>query len=624
MNRRTITITLTTIIFAVIMTSCLDFFKNFTKNKETTVDYIPVQLSEGSSWVFVDHTGARIGNQEWEFEPTVSKNGVFIAQADSGLTVYKWHKDVAEPVEGLTKLVSAGSYNEGVIPVCGRMERIRIADADGKTVFTLDPIEGKEVSSCALAMHDGMLIISDSKGKSGAVDKEGNLVVKPIYDMMSDYSDGVALAMKYPTNMEDDPEFFVVDKEGKETKIKAKIGMDNLICGIEAFSHGSCYMSAPLDTSYTTTKYVKISPNGNTVVTDTLVGEWAYLDNNSYIEAYVSNDKNVQIWKDPNGKTIKKFTDGYCMADKKFLVFSESYNFETNTKPKVQIFNLEGQEIAKFTGNYSEYCPGGEFGLIVTELSESWEPTSVIMIDEEGKNVPDFKFFNCGMKEDIMLNDMGEEGECERATVNSAYIDMTAAASTMAKMLGTGMVKGKETYYIGQSVADVLKGSNARFYSGKDRTFEIPTDTITWTLGEGPGFRINGEATSSTNIVAPTYKKYFDTVYTDYYGTRWGYWRQKQTGVVFNSKATVESFDLKLSTNYPSGHELREGLKRHLKKSGFTLVASSDNYDEYHNGNDGILIYGSTDSNGVGAIVSNKSKLSKLTDSEKSALAATL
>lgn len=611
---------LSLLFFGNYIASCSSFFGG---DEEPPIDYIPVQLNEGGSWVFVDHTGTQIGTQEWEFEPTVSVDGVFIAQLDSGMTVYRWEGNVAKPIEGLTSLVEVGEYHEGVIPVCRRLERIRVADKMGNTKFTLDPIDGNEIMSCALAMKDGMLVITDSKGKTGAVDKDGNLVIKPTYDMMSDFNGGVALAMNYPENYVGDPTYFVVDKEGNATKIKARIGSDEIMCALEGFSHGYAYLSAPYDTITGTATHIRISPDGTAVATDTLVNSWDYLENNSHIATISKGDSISNVWVDADGKKLRNFNQNWPSAELRFVT-EYDYNYTTN-ETKITVYNLEANPIAKFNGSRSFFCPGGQFGLIVAKIPEDdYKPTEVTMIDNEGKEVENFRFASFGRKLTIYPEADLDEGECGRTQVFSAYIDVTAAASTLSKMLGSGSVKGKQTFYIGQSVAEVLDGENARFFNGGDRTFTIPTDTVTYTLGEGPGFWINGEAKSSTSITSAVYKKYFDHVYTDYWGTRWGYWRNKQTGVKFNPAAKIESFDLRLTTFFPASQELREGLKRHLKKSGFTLVESSENYDEYHNNFNAVLIYGSPDSKGIGAIISEIKTLSKMSDKEKSALAAKL
>lgn len=395
---------------------------------EDVIDYVPVQVSEESPWVFVDHTGTRIGTQKWEFKPTVSKGGVFIAQVDSGLTVYKWDRDVAKPITGLTDLVEAGSYNEEVIPVCNRRERLRIANAMGETVFTLNPIDGKEIKSCAVAMSDGMLIITDSDGKSGAVDKEGNIIVKPAYDFIGDFSEGVALAVNFPENDNGYSDLFIIDKKGNVTKVNKKIdiSVDDFDQYGHDFIHGYCYVRN-YDKTIIPFNFIKISTDGNVSGTNTYISKYSYLTDGSYIEELI-DDSTKYILKSPNGKIIKEFTEGYCSCEGKFVcntIICPTSTFHLN--PRVNddnyIYNIEGKEIANYTGDYSSCYLGGKFGLLLINFNELIKPISVTMIDENGKEIPKFHFANCGISRDIVLLHPEEMEPWSRLAVYSNYND---------------------------------------------------------------------------------------------------------------------------------------------------------------------------------------------------------
>lgn len=208
--------------------------------------------------------------------------------------------------------------------------------------------------------------------------------------------------------------------------------------------------------------------------------------------------------------------------------------------------------------------------------------------------------------------------------VTSAYVDLTAAASKFASMIRDGQVKGKDFYYIGQPISEVLSGENARFYNGADREVPIPTESTKYNVAMGPGFWVDGNIHSSANLVAPTYSKYLDVVYYDYYGNAYGYWKKRQNGVKFNPSAKIEGFDLVIHTNHNSGAKLRECIGKQLINSGYVLVGSGDAYDEYQNSQRGIVVYGTSNTRGAGALVKDKDKLKKLSSEDKSALAASI
>ena len=129
MKKYSILLFLLSCLMTGIMISCI-------KSTAGNIEYIPVQKSDGGAWVFIDSKGERIGDQEWEFEPTVTIDGVFTARSDSGLTVYRWDGKEARPIDSLRNLVSVGVYNEGLLPVTPSMKRIRVVDGKGNIKFT--------------------------------------------------------------------------------------------------------------------------------------------------------------------------------------------------------------------------------------------------------------------------------------------------------------------------------------------------------------------------------------------------------------------------------------------------------------------------------------------------------
>lgn len=589
-------------IAAVMMVSC-----NGDSNNE--VQYIPVQITEGGAWSFINEKGERVGTQEWEFEPSVTRNGIFTARTDSGLTVYRWDKDVAKPIDSLRNLVSVGVYNDGLLPVTPMMQRIRIVDKSGKTKFELEPIAGQEISSCALQFSEGLLVVNTVDGKSGVIDKDGKLVVEPKYSEISNFKNGYALAVNYNyDNYEDGPSYFIIDKEGQVKPVKGKFGYEEGECTyVPEFQNGVATVAGPMDTVNYTYNSVEINVEGK--VTPLKGNQYRQvLDNGAVIIYDYQNETSSYTWRDPEGKIFMKETEGSLNGMGKYVTL--------NRNEELTLFLDDGQELGKFKGNLYAQWPGGKFGPILTEYDKDYN-TTYTLLDAEGKKIPGAKYHGVGVSDYVDLEYYGEGDMCNEY-VTSAYVDVTAAATKLAQM-AQGNVKGKEYYYLGQSVADILAGNNASYYSGSGRTFSLPTDS-TGQLASGAGFWVSGTGKSSSDIVAPTYQHYFEVHHYDYYGRAWGWNRTRQVGVHFNSSAKVASFDIQLHTNHPSGARLREAVGRKMKADGYTLVTSAPNYDEYTNGGNDVIIYGTNQSHGVGAIVGAKS----MSESEKSSLSANL
>lgn len=588
-------------------------------NSSKEVEYIPVQTTEDGAWIFIDSNGERVGEQEWEFQPSMTIGGIFSARDEDGLiTVYRWKGKEAQPVDSLRNLVSVGVLSEGMMPVTPQMERIRIVDRDGDVKFVLDPIDEKEITSCAAQFSEGLLIVTNSDGKTGVINSKGDVIVAPEYNDITNYSDGFALAAKYDyDNFEAGPKYYVLDKEGNATKVKGEFGFEESECGImlQPFCNGYTYVDAkPVEESdgYTYSQY-RVSTDGT--ATKLSSSNWVTpLRNGGVITYAYKNDQSVYTWTDKE--------DAEVMKKKGSDVFMGAYGNYVGVKSndKYTIYDLDGQEAFKLKGENSPYWSEGKFGLITVDYDES--PAVYQLLDKEGNAIKGAKFYGVGTNEVVNLSDEDMVYDCGNTTVTSAYVDITAAASKLATMLTEG-VKGKSYYYLGESAADILSGDNANYYSGQTTSFSLPTDS-TYYLASGAGFWINGSGLTNTRIVEPTYQQYFQVDHYDWWGRPWGYNRTKQVGVHFNKSAKVIAFDLKLHTNHPSGQALREALARRLKKASYTLTKEENNYEEYTNGNRNILVYGNQETNGIGAIVyDNNSGFSK-TSAEKAALASQL
>ncbi len=588
-------------------------FQSCTKSSDE-VTYIPVQLTDGGAWTFIDSKGERVGSQEWEFEPTVTLGQIFTAQSDSGLTVYRWHGNEAKPIDSLQNLVSVGVLSEGLLPVTPAMQRIRIVDTDGDTKFILEPIDGQEIGSCANQFKENRLIVSTINGKAGVIDNNGNVIVKPKYSAISDYNGGYALAVDYNYDkMDAGPTYYVLDIEGNVTNVKGKFGYSEGDCEfIPEFEGGLAVVNGEADTTKTeyTPNLLAISTDG-TVTPAKDNNSTTTLDNGAKIvTTYNYKDYSTSsIWYDKEGKEYLK-TDG-----KQTITAGGQYVMLSSPDESV-LYDQDGRELNKFQGQKEMYVPGGKFGPVLVDRQNS--PTTYTLLTPEGQSIEGLTLYGVGIKDYLNINE--DEINCE-TRVTSAYVDITAAATKLVNMIRMNMVKGKDSYYLGQSIADILSGENARFYNGKDRTISIPTDS-TGSLGSGAGFWINGTAKSSANIVAPVYQHYFEVHHYDYWGTAWGWNRQRQVGVKFNPAAKVQSFDIQLHTNHASGSRLREAIGRRLKTDGYTAVTSTNNYDEYSNGTSTIIIYGTRDSRGVGAILG--AKAGSIKDSDKATLAASI
>lgn len=617
---------------AITLTSC----NNSGENDDMA--YIPVQEEENGPWVFINSKGEKIGDQSWEYEPSITVNGLFTAQVDEGLTVYKWSGSKATPLDSLTNLVSVGVLHDGLLPVTPPMQRIRLVDGNGKLKFTLDPIGGKEVTSCASQFTEGLLVISTSDGKEGVIDTKGDIVVKPDrFDEISGFNGGYALAAIYNYHTPGAaPEYYVIDKEGKAKKVEGEFGYWEGDCtSLPAFENGIAYVPGkildipepeeeedvkakakkkktvkpkkkktdeelenPVDTTYQFTEY-KISTDATASRKDDAISWFKVLPNGGLIANTYKNGENTYIWTDKEGKEIKKTRglDASIMDYGNYVVVKEK---EVST-----VYNLKGSPLYKLGEDQAPYWSKGSFGLMTVAYNDGYSsmPTVYTLLNDEGQPVSEERFYGVGTNKVTELYG-DEDTECEKNRVTSAYIDIEAAAGAFTSML-TGNVKGKSVYKIGEYCSSILADSGADAFLGDAQTFDIPTDSTNF-LANGAGYWVQGTGLANAPIATPKFKNVMKIEYYDATGKAFGHKEERVVSVSFNKSAKVIAFDLLLRTNHPSGEVLREAVAARLKAAGFTLEREDPFFEEYTSGNRNIIIYGNHETDGLGALVYDK------------------
>lgn len=560
---------------ALSMTSCGN-----SGSDSDDVKYVPVQQTEGGAWVFVNDKGEKIGTQQWEFEPSVTIGNYFTAKNEDGLTVYRWKGEEAEPVDSLAGLMSAGICSEGLIPVTPPMSRIQIVNGKGEKQFELEPIDGKEIVSCAGQFQEGFLIVTNSEWKSGVIDKKGNVIVKPQFGEISNFSGGYALAVSFDPNVEG-PVYSVIDKDGKITPVSGKFGYDEDECGTTyKFENGVAYVPGEWNYENFKTITAKISTDGSVEYLDNV--SWVTsLADGAHIIAKNKDDVYTGIWEDAEGKVIMQADgDSRLYGSGKWVVRSQ---YESNPQQEQNtLYDDKGQEVYQWQGSSYIVPVGGNFSPICVTYDFNAEATRYALFVKDGKSMKPVSFYGIGSRKILSLDSGQYEEVCETDRVFSAYVDVTAAASKMASY-ASGSVKGKDAYYIGQPASQLFNGNNYYSYTNK---ISIPTVGDAFNLAEGAGFSIYGYAIPKNGLNSP-----------------------------------IKSFEFRLTTLLPSGKALKEAIVRHLKNQGYTVVSSGDNYEELKNYSYVVVVYGSSNSQGIGMIVQSGDTFN-MTPAQMSKLAA--
>lgn len=189
------------------------------------VDYIGFKETTNGAWGILDiKTGKPIYMDEFRNKPSLVNDGVFWVEEggessrDKKYSLYK--------VEGKSPkciaygLLGAGYFSEGLIPTVSPDSRITLLNKKGEVEFTLDPYNGKEITSSNLRYSSGLLPV-ECDGQWGAVNTKGEMVIKPEYQYIGDFSSDRALALKQIEGDENTPsswKYCIIDTKGKVIK----------------------------------------------------------------------------------------------------------------------------------------------------------------------------------------------------------------------------------------------------------------------------------------------------------------------------------------------------------------------------------------------------------------------
>lgn len=172
------------------------------------LSYMPAKAEGDSNWGLVDANGEFLFTDEFSDRPSPVVNGYFFVEEGNGYTVYKAEKNPKQ-VGDLSGLKGCGFYNDGLMPVVHKGEHISFVDGNGKTKFTLENVDSVSVSAAMNMFVNGRCAIRTSDEKWGAIDTDGNVVVKPKYENPVLFVEDIALVKDAHSG-----ECYIIDRDG--------------------------------------------------------------------------------------------------------------------------------------------------------------------------------------------------------------------------------------------------------------------------------------------------------------------------------------------------------------------------------------------------------------------------
>lgn len=153
------------------------------KQTKPTIDYLPCQTEVGAGWGFIGSDGEVFLSGTYTNQPSPVSSDMFTVKNGDFYQLYRLSERKPELL--LDSLMMAGVPAFGRVPICREAGKIEVVDADGKSVFVLDHLEGQTVVSAAPQYTYGYLEIEtvNSLGvhHSALVDPDGQMVLPPHY-----------------------------------------------------------------------------------------------------------------------------------------------------------------------------------------------------------------------------------------------------------------------------------------------------------------------------------------------------------------------------------------------------------------------------------------------------------
>ncbi len=190
------------ITFALVMTAC-GKKEETRKIEKSDIQMVPFQFVDGGKWGYMD------------FEGNVKIDTMFVNTPSyfrEGFAVIKKKNDNYDFIdtEGKAKgkdYVAATMFSDGLAAVVDKDNPPKFIDKNFKTVFNLND------AIVAGMFSEGLARFANNDEKWGFVDKKGNVAIKPKYNSVTDFSEGLAVVViRDSTNNK----VGFIDKTGKE------------------------------------------------------------------------------------------------------------------------------------------------------------------------------------------------------------------------------------------------------------------------------------------------------------------------------------------------------------------------------------------------------------------------
>lgn len=201
---------------ALLISTACNRSSSLEKSLEAITHY-PVLLDGQQKWSLMALDGSLTLANHFDSAPSVVSEGYFSAYTHDGLSLYRLSPEgECRQVDNAAVLRYAGTMSGGRIPICRPRSAIEVLDNEAATIFSLTNLNGYNFNACASSYSDGLLTVRDADSDLwGAVNPDGDIVIRPAFAYLSRFNNGHALAIA----PDESHSLLIVDTKGNGVEI---------------------------------------------------------------------------------------------------------------------------------------------------------------------------------------------------------------------------------------------------------------------------------------------------------------------------------------------------------------------------------------------------------------------
>lgn len=504
-------------------------------------ELIPARESSKDDWGFYSPDGEFFLADEYENRPSSVINGYFsVEEGKSGYTLYKF--DQKKPTAVLEELYAVGYVSDGLVPIVRKGERITVVNTSGETQFTLDPVNGKEITFAAPGFVEGRLRIHDENGNYGYVATDGTYVIKPKYNTANEFAEGLAVVSE--RDEDDNLQFSVINDAG------------DIVFKIKQQPYTYNFEDGMLIVQDDNGRLIFLDNSGNQVLKCPNKCKEISDYNKKFIVYRTDNYKYGVINFEGENIIRAKYDSIALYGDNRFICKTED-----GDDCEIVVLDEAAEELFDID-DYTIVIWAGRYGLIGSDKN------GLEFLDNEGKPLKNAQFEEVG------------PGFNASYAIYSDYFDMNAAVDAFANLFTD---RGVDKYCLGAAPADYF--SNPADYTYRSA---VMVDS----LALGYKYKVTADLNFNQTIADYTYESY------GYYNySRRDYWRDG---------SEITNIRVNILTDTEWGNDGSIALVKKLKDKGFKLIdqtkAESDNYGALMTNGDLCYLINSTKGENEGSV----------------------